>query len=160
MINEVETAAKLMAERNLTIALAESVTAGRIASEFSLTKYSGKILKGGVVCYDACIKEDVLKVPHKLIKEYTPESAEVTAELTKRLKALIPADIHVGVTGLSTDGGSETPEKPVGTIFIHIILGEKSLAFRSEFKGTPEKIVRQTVIAVARLLQFELTNID
>jgi nicotinamide-nucleotide amidase len=44
---------KLMAEQGLTIAFAESATAGWLCSEFALTEESGKVLKGGIACYDA-----------------------------------------------------------------------------------------------------------
>ena len=104
---------KLLAEKELTIAFAESATAGRLSYEFSLTPDSGKILKGGLVCYDACIKEDVLDIPRELIEKFTPESAEVTKELARRLHKVVPsADVFIAVTGLTTPGGSETPEKP------------------------------------------------
>lgn len=69
---------KLLIANRLTLAFAESATAGRAAAEFSLVKNAGKLLKGGLVCYDACLKEDILGVPSELIKKYTPESAEVT----------------------------------------------------------------------------------
>jgi nicotinamide-nucleotide amidase len=42
-------------------------------------------LKSGIVCYDACIKQDVLGLPAELVEKYTPESAEVTKELAIRL---------------------------------------------------------------------------
>lgn len=152
----VERCAKLLADKKLTIAFAESATAGRLASEFSLTPDSGSVLKGGIVCYDACIKEDILKVPHGLIARYTPESAEVTEELVIRFKKFMQADIHVAITGLTTPGGSETAEKPVGTMFIHIILHEKQLRFRGTFKGSPAMVIARTINKVGRLLIAEL----
>src|SRR4051812_1848426 len=88
--------------QGLTIAFAESATAGRLSAEFSMVQDSGKFLKGGLVCYDASLKKDILGVPKELIKKYTPESAEVTAELAKRLPSLIKSDIQVAVTGLTT----------------------------------------------------------
>ncbi|MXV16720.1 CinA family protein [Hufsiella ginkgonis] len=147
---------KLLAKMGLTIVFVESATAGRLCSEFALTAESGKILKGGLVCYDACLKEDILKVPEKLIKKYTPESAEVTAELAKRLKKFIPADIHAAITGLTTPGGSETPEKPVGTIFIHVLFKDTSLAIAEVYKGTPEEIMLQAIDRVALTIISEI----
>lgn len=136
----------------MTLAFAESATAGRAAAEFSLVKNAGKLLKGGLVCYDACLKEDILGVPSELIKRYTPESAEVTQELAVRLKKIIDSDIQVAITGLTTWGGSETPAKPVGTMFIHLVMKNKSIGIRDVFYGSPEQIVLQTVDKVAELL--------
>src|SRR6195952_1110106 len=147
---------KLMAEQGLTIAFAESATAGWLCSEFALAPESGQVLMGGITCYDASLKESLLKVPHELIEKYTPESQEVTDELARRLPALIAADITVGVTGLTTPGGSETPEKPVGTMFVSALIKDKEAGFRKVFTGTCEEIIHQTIEAAADLLIKEL----
>src|SRR4051812_18653947 len=121
---------KLMAGQGLTIAFAESATAGWLCSEFALTEESGKVLKGGLACYDADLKVSILGVPKALIDQFTPESMEVTREMAYRLAKLIPSDIQVTVTGLTTPGGSETPEKPVGTMFVYALMGNRHASFR------------------------------
>lgn len=143
---------KLLESHHLTIAFAESATAGRLAAEFALAENSGKILIGGLVCYDARVKEDILGIPVSFIEKYTPESAEVTQKLAERMRKFMQADVHVAVTGLTTSGGSETPQKPVGTMFIHLIMKDKSVGVREVFDGTPEAIIMQTVDKVAELL--------
>lgn len=117
----------LLKEKKLTITFAESATAGRLSAEFALIPDCGEILKGGIVCYDACIKQDILGVPESLVKKYTPESAEVTAEMARRLGNVIKADIYVAITGLIMPGGSESPDKQVGTMFIHSIINQRPL---------------------------------
>lgn len=147
---------KLMAKQGLTIAFAESATAGWLCSEFALTEASGDILKGGIVCYDANLKVSILKVPQNLIDQFTPESMEVTREMAFRLGKLIPADICVAVTGLTTPGGSETEEKPVGTMFVVAIVKNQEASFRKVFEGPCEKIIHQTIEATADILVKEL----
>ncbi|MCE7039087.1 CinA family protein [Dyadobacter sp. CY312] len=149
---------KTLRELGLTIAFAESATAGRIASEFSLTEHSGSILKGGLVCYDAEVKTDVLGIDPVFIQGCTAESKEVTQKLATRLRNLIRSDIQVGVTGLTTPGGSETKEKPVGTIFIHFLVRDRSIAVREVFYGFPEEIVLSAADLAASTLIKELTN--
>jgi len=151
---------KLLFDKKLTIAFAESATAGRLSAEFALIPNCGQILKGGIVCYDACIKQDILGVPESLVKKYTPESAQVTAEMAKRLRNFIKADIYIAVTGLTMPGGSETKEKPVGTMFIHAIINGNSVPIREVFKGTPEEVVMQTVDRAASLLINELGQVS
>ena len=148
---------KLMAERRLTIAFAESATAGWLCSEFALAPESGQVLQGGITCYDASLKETLLKVPHDFIEQFTPESQEVTDELAKRLGALIPSDIQVGVTGLTTPGGSETDEKPVGTMFISAVIKGRLVGIRKVFKGSCEEIIHQTIEAAADMLIQEIS---
>lgn len=143
---------KLLESHHLTIAFAESATAGRLAAEFALAENSGKILIGGLVCYDARVKEDILGIPVSFVEKYTPESAEVTQKLAERMRKFMQADVHVAVTGLTTSGGSETPQKPVGTMFIHLVMKDKSVGVREVFDGTPEAIIMQTVDKVAELL--------
>lgn len=160
-IESIVESSKRLAENKLTIAFAESATAGNLSYQFSLTPDSGKILKGGLVCYDAGIKEDILKISPEFIEKYTPESAEVTRELARRLYKIVPsADIFVAVTGLTTPGGSETSEKPVGTMFIHVVLKDQDFAVREVFAGNAEEVVMATVDRVGKLLMEALENVE
>jgi nicotinamide-nucleotide amidase len=145
-----------MAEQGLTIAFAESATAGWLCSEFALTEESGKVLKGGIACYDADLKVRLLGVAQELIDTYTPESMEVTREMAYRLRETISSDIHVTVTGLTTPGGSETPEKPVGTMFVFMLIRGREASFRKVFSGSCEEVIHQTIEAAADLLIGEL----
>ena len=156
MENKIAICSELMAEKGLTIAFAESATAGWLCSEFALTEQSGQILIGGITCYDASLKVSLLKIPQSLIDTFTPESMEVTREMAYRLARLIKADIYVTVTGLTTPGGSETKEKPVGTMFVFALLKDREASFRKVFQGSCEDIIHQTITATAELLIDEL----
>ena len=143
---------QLLADQKLCIATVESASAGRLAAELALLEQSGKILKGGIVCYDAGIKTSLLNIPEDFIKEHSPESAEVTEAIARALTSKMEADIYVGITGLTTPGGSETEEKPVGTMFVHITGTTGDLPARHLFTGDPEQIILQTIDAVAETL--------
>lgn len=149
--------ARHIAAKGLKIAFVESATAGRLCSEFALTPNSGDILHGGISCYAVFIKENILKVPHELIDRYTPESAEVTASLAAHSQKLFKCDIVVAVTGLTAPGGSETPEKPVGTMFLHILLPGSNIAHSEVYYGSPEEIILQTIDKAALLINTHLT---
>jgi nicotinamide-nucleotide amidase len=148
---------ELLLDKGLTIAFAESATAGRATAEMALIPNCGKTLKGGLVCYDAGIKQEILGVPAELVEKFTPESAEVTAELTRCMQRFMPADIQIAITGLTMPGGSETDEKPVGTMFIHANIQGKEVAVREVYAGDAEVVVLQTIDRVARLLIEELS---
>ena len=148
---------EVLMAKDLTIAFAESATAGRMAAEFAMLPKAGKFLKGALVCYDASLKERNLGVPKALIDEYTPESLEVTKAIAEGLQQLIEADLHVGVTGLPAPGGSETSEKPVGTMFIYATLhGNELFAKRVIFEGEPEEIILKAIYFTAETLFREL----
>jgi nicotinamide-nucleotide amidase len=55
-MNAIAEAAELLISQKLTLAFAESATAGRASAEFSLACDAGKFLKGGLACYDAALK--------------------------------------------------------------------------------------------------------
>lgn len=148
----VEQCTQLLVKHKLKIAFVESATAGRLAAEFSLTQQAGQCLLGSLVCYDACIKQNLLKVPKVWIDQFSPESAEVTQLITQNLTQFFDADIQVGVTGLASAGGSETPQKPVGTMFFHMIIKKQVYTHREVFQGKPEEIVLQAIDRIAQLI--------
>lgn len=134
-----DSCAKLLADNQLTVVFIESATAGYLSHCFSMSPYSGDVLMGGLVCYDASIKKKVLNVSDQLINEYTPESAEVTRELVHQSRSLFDADLYVACTGLLKPGGSETEEKPVGTFFYCIGYKSEVYDFRVLCKSSPEQ---------------------
>ncbi|KRB59005.1 CinA family protein [Flavobacterium sp. Root186] len=141
-----------IAAKGWNIAFAESASAGKLSAEFSLTPLSGKILRGGIVCYEVFVKEQIMLVPHELIEQYTPESAQVTSALAQRTAVIFNSDITVALTGLTTPGGSETEEKPVGTIFLSIITPTGIIDHKEVFFGSPKQIVKQAADKAASLI--------
>jgi nicotinamide-nucleotide amidase len=154
----VKKCSELLYEQELSVAFAESATAGRVMAEFSLLPNCGKILTGSLVCYNADIKKEHLNVGDDLVKKYTPESAEVTEAMAIGLKDFIPSDIQVATTGLTMPGGSETEEKPVGSTFIHVVFKGKHIPVQKVFQGTHEEIVLQTVDLVAQTIASEINK--
>lgn len=148
----------LLVKNKLTFAFVESATAGRLASEFAMTKDTNDCFLGGIVCYHACVKQQLLKVPQALIDQFTPESAQVTEAITKSLKNYFDADVLVGVTGLAWEGGSETAQKPVGSMFFHFIIQGQSYQHQQVFTGTAENIIAQAIERVAQLIMQYLNQ--
>jgi len=146
----IEQCAKLLIDHKLTIAFAESATAGSLSAAFSRLSEAGSFLKGGLVCYDACLKEDILGVSKELIEQYSPESIEVTSEMAIGLKRLMRADVHVAVTGLTRPGGSENEEKPVGTMFFCIMQNDKISCCKECFSGNEDAIISQTIEQISK----------
>lgn len=143
--------------KELTIAFVESVSTGRLIYDFTSVPECGKIVRGSIVCYDRSVKESLLKVPSEVIDTYSAESPEVTQFLAEGLKLLIPADIILAVTGLASPGGSETEEKPVGTIFVHAIINDHAWKTTLYFNGSPDEIIAQAIDGIASLLLEKLT---
>jgi nicotinamide-nucleotide amidase len=154
--NKVSACCKALIAKKWTITFVESASAGKMSYEFSTVPNSGKILIGGMVCYHSRMKEEVLGIPSELIETYTAESAEVTKAMANNFCKFIEADVCIALTGLTTPGGSETPQKPVGTIFVHLILPDKQIAKRFNFTGEPDEILVQAIDETATLLLDEI----
>lgn len=157
-VDHVHQCARLLALHKKRISCAESATAGRFCSSLSLVAESGQILMGGIVCYDAQVKTKLMGIPEEFIEQFTPESAEVTRALVDSLSKLFDSEVYLAITGLVSPGGSETPEKPVGTIFIHAKIDEKHFSVRQVFSGSPEQIVSQAVNRAAQCVADALSG--
>jgi nicotinamide-nucleotide amidase len=157
---QVEDCCNFLMKKELNIAFAESATVGQFSAEFGLTDVAGKVLKGGIVCYDASVKQQLLDVDEQLLEDFTPESAEVTKAAAYGLRKLLPADLHLAITGLTCPGGSETEEKPVGTMFIHCISDLVEFSDRTVFKGGKAEIILQCIDHTCDLLVEKLKALD
>lgn len=118
------------------MALAESVTCGLVTHKLSTLPGVSEILAGSIICYTPEVKIGLLGVPERLIKKYSCEYAQVTKSLSERLRILIEADLHAAITGLSSQGGSETNDKPVGSIFLSVCYKKKTHSQKFLFRGT------------------------
>lgn len=148
-------------EQKLTISFAESATGGSLTARMSQLPKAGDFLLGGICCYNACLKESLLKVPTRLIEEYTPESLEVTKAITEAWAKICNADITVGITGLPSPGGSETELKPVGTMFVHGIVKQKE-AFSETllFSGNSRQIIERTLASCIEYIHQALDKLE
>ncbi|MFL5754583.1 MAG: CinA family protein [Bacteroidia bacterium] len=135
-------------EKKLTLALAESITCGMASEKLASCVGISDVLMGSVICYSPKVKTGLLGLAKKTIKKFSCESMEVTEKLAERLGRLIKADIHAALTGLAAPGGSETKEKPVGTVFICVIYKGKKFRLRKLFRGTPVEIRKKSCIAL------------
>lgn len=147
---------KLLIEKQLTVSFAESVTCGLASDGMNCTTGTSDVFMGSVVCYNESVKINLLKVDPELIKKYTAESQEVTDSLAINLQQLIHADIYAAITGLNADGGSETPEKPVGTVFFSLLYKGNLVRCRKVYKGSPLRIKKAACRQLYKMIITEL----
>ena len=115
-----ETLAKLLTEKKLTIATAESCTAGGIANRISSVPGASKYLVGGVITYATEAKEKLLGVKHSTIEDFNVVSANVALEMATGAMKLFDTDIAISITGLAGPDAVDGIEP--GTIYIAIAL--------------------------------------
>nr|WP_309080510.1 CinA family protein [Zhihengliuella sp.] len=103
-------------EQGLTVATAESLTAGLVAAALADVPGSSAVLRGGVVSYHNAVKSGLLGVPEELLAERGSVDPEVARSMAAGARAACGADIAVSTTGVA--GPSAHDGKPVGTVYI------------------------------------------
>ncbi len=105
----------LLAERGLTLAIAESCTGGLAAELLTRAPGSSRYFLGGGVVYANSAKTKLLGVPVELIEKHGAVSAEVARAMAEGVRLRLGADLGLAFTGIAgPDGGTE--QKPVGLV--------------------------------------------
>lgn len=115
-------------DKQVTLACAESMTGGLLASTICCASGALSVLKGSIVCYNNDMKSEVLNVPPNLIKKYGAESPQTTDALCEGIRRLYPlATIYVAITGIA----EKTPlcDIPEGQIYVTIWYRGKMVRF-------------------------------
>jgi nicotinamide-nucleotide amidase len=139
---------RLLTERGLTLATAESCTGGWIGARLTAVPGSSRYYRGGVVAYANEAKRDLLGVPEALLREHGAVSRPVACAMAEGARARLGADLAIATTGISgPDGG--TPEKPVGLVWIAFASQEGTEAEQMVFPFDRERhrvITAQTAL--------------
>lgn len=123
-LNLAEHTVKLLIEKGVTMAAAESCTGGELEKRITDIPGASATLKGGVVVYTNEAKHLLLGIPMETIEGYGAVSFEVAAELAERVRRKLGADLGVGVTGLAGPDGDGVHE--VGTVFLSLSDGKRT----------------------------------
>ena len=94
-----------------SVACAESLTAGRVASALAMVDGAVDFLRGGVVAYQPAVKASLLGVTADSVL-----SLAAAEQMARGAARLLEADVAVATTGLA--GGEPQDGVDVGTVFI------------------------------------------
>ncbi len=121
-----EKVVKVLNEKGLVLATAESCTGGLISKRITDVSGSSSVFNCGIVSYSNEIKEKVLGVQHKTLETYGAVSEETVREMVKGVLKISGADVAVSVSGIAGPNSDNT-EKPVGLIFLAVSNGKKTI---------------------------------
>ena len=124
--------------RGVTVATAESLTAGMVAAVLADTPGASAMLQGGVVSYNNTVKRDVLGVPQELLDTVGSVDEAVAAAMAEGARRVCGADLAVSTTGVAGPGAHDG--KAVGTVFVGVATADGVHAFRYNFQGTRAEI--------------------
>jgi nicotinamide-nucleotide amidase len=151
--------ARLLRDRGLTLAVAESCSGGLVAHRLTNVPGSSRYFERGVVAYSNRAKTEMLGVPAGLVAARGAVSPEVAQAMAEGVRAQAGTDFGIGITGIAgPDGG--TAEKPVGLTYIGLAWEGESLAREYRFLSHREvNKVRASQMAL-ELLRRHLLGID
>jgi nicotinamide-nucleotide amidase len=117
---ELERLGDLLRRRDLTVAVAESMTGGLLAAALADLPESSQRFLGGVVSYRTDKKMDLLAVPEDVIARDGVVSAPVARLMAEGAARLFRAGLAISVTGVA--GPQRQEDKPVGLTYIGVTL--------------------------------------
>jgi nicotinamide-nucleotide amidase len=141
--------------RHLTIAVAESCTGGLLSSRLTDVPGSSDYVERGEVCYSNRSKIESLGVPAALIAEHGAVSEPVARAMAEGIRTKASTHVGVGVTGIAGPGGG-TPDKPVGTVMIAVLIGADTHVRTFQFIGSREMVKFQSTQAALNMLRLML----
>lgn len=135
-----------LAERGLTVAAAESLTAGLLLAVLTEPAGASAAIRGGVVVYATDLKATLADVPADLLAEDGPVSPRVAAALASGVRSRLGAGIGVALTGVAgpePQGGAE-----VGTVYGAVALQHDVTVQRAQIPGD-RRAVREGAVRMA-----------
>ena len=144
----------LFTEKKLTLSCAESLTGGLFAHTITSIPGVSKLFKGGVVTYWNEAKANVVSVSKETIDEYGVVSSECASEMARGVKNLFNTDVAISFTGNA--GPTSMEGKPVGLVYIGVIIKDTVFTFEYMFEGDRNQIreacVKQGIKKILELI--------
>jgi len=144
---------RLLTERKLTVATAESCTGGLIGHRLTQVPGSSAYVDRGAICYSNRSKIDMLGVPADLIAKHGAVSQAVAAAMAKGIRERAGVSVGLSVTGIAGPGGA-TETKPVGLVYIGLDGGPgEAMTKEYRFHGDRQVIKQRSSQAALDLLR-------
>lgn len=149
-MNIEEKIAKILIDKNLTIATTESCTGGLLSSKLTDVSGSSAFVHLNFVTYSNEAKHKILGVSTETLEKFGAVSEECSIEMAKGLHNVTHADICVSTTGIAGPTGG-TAEKPVGLMYSTIYTKNKMESFKVLLSPDLERIKMKEAFAQAVL---------
>ncbi len=143
-----EVVARLLTDRGLKIAVAESCTGGLISNRITNLSGSSKYFERGVITYSNAAKVELLHVDEDTILKSGAVSLEVARQMAEGVKAVSGCDIGLGVTGVLGPTGA-TENKPVGLVYIGLC--DDKICTAKEFRFGDDRLLNKDRASQAAL---------
>lgn len=147
-----EEIAGMLQEQGRSVAVAESLTSGRIATRLGAAPNAASWFRGCLVSYHDEVKHDVLGVEEGPVVT-DPAARQMAAGVARLLRA----DVAVATTGAGGPDGQDG--QPPGTVFIALHAAGEVQCRELHLEGEPDEVVDQTAEAALELLRSALRDL-
>ena len=130
---------RLLKEKHMQLATAESCTGGKIASRITDIPGSSSVFPGGLVVYCNDWKQSELGVSSETLQQYGAVSKECVTELVNNLCTKFSTEAGIAVSGIAGPTGGSN-EKPVGLVYIAVKVNDRLSVERYEFTGNRDAV--------------------
>jgi nicotinamide-nucleotide amidase len=104
---------RLLGQRRLSLATAESITAGLVANRLAQVPGASDWFRGGIVSYQDTAKRELLGVSQELLDRHTAVSGPVAEAMAVGARERLGTDLAVSTTGYAGPSGN-----PVGLVYV------------------------------------------
>lgn len=143
---------KMLIEKKLTVAFAESCTGGLVAAKMAAIPGISAALKMGLVTYSNEAKMQLLHVKKETLDQYGAVSEQTCREMCENLRTLSNCDITASVTGIAGPGGGSS-EKPVGLVYVGVCYNGKTTIEKFLFDDSRTVVQQRTANKVFHMIR-------
>ncbi|RDI42883.1 CinA family protein [Nocardia mexicana] len=124
---------RTLKQADLTVATAESLTAGLLAATIAGVPGASSVLRGGLVVYATDLKHSLAGVSEHTLTADGPVAASTAEQLAVGARTVCAADWGLGLTGVA--GPEPQDGRAVGTVFLGLAGPEGTEVLRLKLSG-------------------------
>ncbi|MBP7177322.1 MAG: competence/damage-inducible protein A [Thermoclostridium sp.] len=149
----------LLKQNGLVMATAESCTGGLLAEKITNLPGASEIFQRGYITYVNQAKIEDLGVSEDTLNTFGAVSRETALEMVQGLQKKTGVTVGAAITGIAGPAGG-TSEKPVGLVFIAVIVKDKTVCKAFELMGNRERIRNDACMRALDLIRRLILNLE
>jgi len=118
-----EVVARALTAKRVSVAVAESCTAGLLGHRLATPAGASAFLDGGIITYSNAAKQRWLDVGADVLERHGAVSVEAARAMAEAVRTQAGTDIGIATTGIAGPTGA-TAEKPIGLVYIALAHSE------------------------------------
>ncbi|TBW23027.1 CinA family protein [Arcanobacterium bovis] len=137
-----------------TLAVAESLTGGRLADAFVCVPGASAVFLGSAVTYASAAKARILGVDAELLASNGAVDPAVAVQMARGASRIFRSDFAIATTGVAGPGVAEG--KPAGTVYVGVKTPVREMYWQGQLTGDRSYVRNVTVLVGLRALMAEL----